>query len=189
MLTVFAETHLVCWPQDRVDEYDYSKPVQGQQRKPFEQHWRKHTLSYVDLRTGKVGGGARGLLTGTNRPLHLMIWDQQHGFSSTADKCDTPLKRTLSVRLLSQAQREQGQGVEVMGDTPALSSPELDHLEAQAMLERAEAGSGGQVLGTASGGSRSRFIKHIHPLGIGARRYSSGALFSPNLFIACKGSS
>uniref|UniRef100_A0A671DNS2 Succinate dehydrogenase [ubiquinone] flavoprotein subunit, mitochondrial n=1 Tax=Rhinolophus ferrumequinum TaxID=59479 RepID=A0A671DNS2_RHIFE len=40
--------------KDRVDEYDYSKPVQGQQRKPFEQHWRKHTLSYVDLRTGKV---------------------------------------------------------------------------------------------------------------------------------------
>ena len=40
--------------QDRIDEYDYSKPVQGQQKKPFEQHWRKHTMSYVDSKTGKV---------------------------------------------------------------------------------------------------------------------------------------
>uniref|UniRef100_A0A8C7DXD5 Malate dehydrogenase [quinone] flavoprotein subunit n=1 Tax=Naja naja TaxID=35670 RepID=A0A8C7DXD5_NAJNA len=38
----------------RIDEYDYSKPIQGQQKKPFEQHWRKHTLSYVDVKTGKV---------------------------------------------------------------------------------------------------------------------------------------
>uniref|UniRef100_A0AAY4E6U6 succinate dehydrogenase n=1 Tax=Denticeps clupeoides TaxID=299321 RepID=A0AAY4E6U6_9TELE len=40
--------------KDRVDEYDYSKPLQGQQKKPFDQHWRKHTLSYVDSKTGKV---------------------------------------------------------------------------------------------------------------------------------------
>ncbi|KAJ7410719.1 Succinate dehydrogenase [ubiquinone] flavoprotein subunit, mitochondrial [Pitangus sulphuratus] len=38
----------------RVDEFDYSKPLQGQQRKPFEEHWRKHTLSYVDIPSGKV---------------------------------------------------------------------------------------------------------------------------------------
>lgn len=38
----------------RIDEYDYSKPIQGQQKKPFEEHWRKHTLSYVDIKTGKV---------------------------------------------------------------------------------------------------------------------------------------
>ena len=38
----------------RVDEYDYSKPVQGQQKKPFEQHFRKHTLIDMDLATGKV---------------------------------------------------------------------------------------------------------------------------------------
>ena len=38
----------------RVDEYDYSKPIQGQQKKPFGEHWRKHTLSYVDIKTGKV---------------------------------------------------------------------------------------------------------------------------------------
>lgn len=41
--------------QDRVDEYDYSKPLQGQEKKPFDQHWRKHTMSYVDPKTGKVG--------------------------------------------------------------------------------------------------------------------------------------
>ncbi|KAJ8273119.1 hypothetical protein GJAV_G00097650 [Gymnothorax javanicus] len=40
--------------KERVDEYDYSKPLQGQQMKPFEEHWRKHTLSYVDPKTGKV---------------------------------------------------------------------------------------------------------------------------------------
>lgn len=40
--------------KDRVDEHDYSKPLQGQEKKPFDQHWRKHTLSYVDPKTGKV---------------------------------------------------------------------------------------------------------------------------------------
>ncbi|KAA8591511.1 hypothetical protein FQN60_016885 [Etheostoma spectabile] len=40
--------------KDRVDEYDFSKPTQGQEKKPFEQHWRKHTMSYVDPKTGKV---------------------------------------------------------------------------------------------------------------------------------------
>lgn len=38
----------------RVDEYDYSKPIEGQSKKPFEQHFRKHTLSDMDLTTGKV---------------------------------------------------------------------------------------------------------------------------------------
>ncbi|PNJ02161.1 LINC00969 isoform 134 [Pongo abelii] len=37
-----------------INEYDHSKPIQGQQKKPFEEHWRKHTLSYVDVSTGKV---------------------------------------------------------------------------------------------------------------------------------------
>ncbi|CAL8144163.1 unnamed protein product [Orchesella dallaii] len=40
--------------KDRLDEYDYSKPLTGQTAKPFEQHWRKHTLSTVDTETGKV---------------------------------------------------------------------------------------------------------------------------------------
>ncbi|MGH0164131.1 UNVERIFIED_CONTAM: hypothetical protein FKN15_055256 [Acipenser sinensis] len=34
--------------KDRVDEYDYTKPIQGQQKIPFSEHWRKHTLSTVD---------------------------------------------------------------------------------------------------------------------------------------------
>lgn len=38
----------------RVDEYDYSKPIEGQTKKPLEQHWRKHTLSFLDNNTGKV---------------------------------------------------------------------------------------------------------------------------------------
>lgn len=40
--------------QDRIDEYDYSKPLEGQTKKPFDQHWRKHTLSWIDPDTGKV---------------------------------------------------------------------------------------------------------------------------------------
>ncbi|XP_013400938.1 succinate dehydrogenase [ubiquinone] flavoprotein subunit, mitochondrial [Lingula anatina] len=40
--------------KERVDEYDYSKPLVGQTPKPLKDHWRKHTLSYVDNDTGKV---------------------------------------------------------------------------------------------------------------------------------------
>ncbi|XP_062394917.1 succinate dehydrogenase [ubiquinone] flavoprotein subunit, mitochondrial-like [Sardina pilchardus] len=40
--------------QDRIDEYDYSRPIQGQERTPYDDHWRKHTLSSVDKETGKV---------------------------------------------------------------------------------------------------------------------------------------
>ncbi|KAJ0065956.1 hypothetical protein NL108_000211, partial [Boleophthalmus pectinirostris] len=38
--------------KDRIDEYDYSKPLQGQEKRSFDQHW-KHTLSYVDPKSGK----------------------------------------------------------------------------------------------------------------------------------------
>jgi succinate dehydrogenase (ubiquinone) flavoprotein subunit len=31
--------------KDRVDEYDYRKPIEGQTKLPLEEHWRKHTLS------------------------------------------------------------------------------------------------------------------------------------------------
>lgn len=40
--------------KDRIDEYDYSKPIENQQPKPFDQHWRKHTLSKINLKTGEV---------------------------------------------------------------------------------------------------------------------------------------
>ncbi|KER19079.1 LOW QUALITY PROTEIN: hypothetical protein T265_15668 [Opisthorchis viverrini] len=38
----------------RIDEFDYSKPLEGQTAKPMSDHWRKHTLSYQDVNTGKV---------------------------------------------------------------------------------------------------------------------------------------
>ena len=40
--------------KDRIDEYDYSKPLDGQQARPFDQHWRKHTLTKVNPSTGDV---------------------------------------------------------------------------------------------------------------------------------------
>ncbi len=40
--------------KDRIDEYDYSKPIEGQQKKPMVEHWRKHTLTYIDSETGNV---------------------------------------------------------------------------------------------------------------------------------------
>merc|ERR1719470_265384 len=38
--------------KDRMDELDYSKPLEGQVPIPMEQHWRKHTLSFTDGETG-----------------------------------------------------------------------------------------------------------------------------------------
>lgn len=38
----------------RIDEFDYSKPLEGQQRKPIEEHWRKHTLTSIDKQSGCV---------------------------------------------------------------------------------------------------------------------------------------
>lgn len=40
--------------KQRIDEYDYSKPIETQQAKSLDQHWRKHTLSKINLRTGEV---------------------------------------------------------------------------------------------------------------------------------------
>lgn len=40
--------------KDRSDEYDYSKPLEGQSKKPITEHWRKHTLTWIDPKTGKV---------------------------------------------------------------------------------------------------------------------------------------
>ncbi|XP_058054989.1 succinate dehydrogenase [ubiquinone] flavoprotein subunit, mitochondrial [Anopheles bellator] len=38
----------------RSDEYDYSKPIEGQHKRPVEEHWRKHTLIWIDPATGDV---------------------------------------------------------------------------------------------------------------------------------------
>merc|ERR1711994_866884 len=34
--------------KDRIDEYDYARPLEGQEKVPFDDHWRKHTLVYTD---------------------------------------------------------------------------------------------------------------------------------------------
>ena len=40
--------------QERIDEYDYSKPLEGQTKRPFDSHWRKHTLAWTEHNTGEV---------------------------------------------------------------------------------------------------------------------------------------
>jgi len=39
---------------DRIDEYDYKQPLEGQTKKPLSEHWRKHTLSFQDHDSGEV---------------------------------------------------------------------------------------------------------------------------------------
>ncbi|XP_018378543.1 PREDICTED: succinate dehydrogenase [ubiquinone] flavoprotein subunit, mitochondrial-like [Trachymyrmex cornetzi] len=33
--------------KDRIDEYDYTKPLQGQKKRPYTEHWRKHSLTWA----------------------------------------------------------------------------------------------------------------------------------------------
>jgi succinate dehydrogenase (ubiquinone) flavoprotein subunit len=40
--------------KNRSDEYDYSKPLEGQKKKPITDHWRKHTLAWINKDTGAV---------------------------------------------------------------------------------------------------------------------------------------
>jgi succinate dehydrogenase (ubiquinone) flavoprotein subunit len=51
--------------KDRMDELDYSKPLEGQTKKSIEQHWRKHTLSFMDWRSGKTSLGYRPVIDKT----------------------------------------------------------------------------------------------------------------------------
>lgn len=37
-----------------MDELNYAKPLEGQQKLPMDKHWRKHTLSDMDIASGKV---------------------------------------------------------------------------------------------------------------------------------------
>jgi succinate dehydrogenase (ubiquinone) flavoprotein subunit len=52
----------------RIDEFDYSKPLEGQTRKQMKDHWRKHTLSYQDVNTGKVKLDYRPVIDATLDP-------------------------------------------------------------------------------------------------------------------------
>lgn len=49
----------------RIDEYDYSKDVKGQQKRPFNEHWRKHTLSWMDPVKGEVKLNYRPVIDST----------------------------------------------------------------------------------------------------------------------------
>merc|ERR1712045_794009 len=51
--------------KDRIDEYDYSKPIAGQTKIPVEKHWRKHTLSFTDGYTGETELKYRGVIDHT----------------------------------------------------------------------------------------------------------------------------
>lgn len=51
--------------KDRVDELNYAKPLEGQQRLPIEKHWRKHTLSDMDTASGKVSLNYRPVIDDT----------------------------------------------------------------------------------------------------------------------------
>ncbi|XP_017753072.1 PREDICTED: succinate dehydrogenase [ubiquinone] flavoprotein subunit, mitochondrial-like [Eufriesea mexicana] len=33
--------------KERIDEYDYSKPIENQKKRPYSEHWRKHTLTWA----------------------------------------------------------------------------------------------------------------------------------------------
>ncbi|KAJ8970490.1 hypothetical protein NQ314_001207 [Rhamnusium bicolor] len=49
----------------RIDEYDFSKPLEGQQKKSAKDHWRKHTLTTIDDKTGKVSIRYRAVIDET----------------------------------------------------------------------------------------------------------------------------
>ena len=78
--------------KDREDEYDYTKPIEGQTKKPFEQHWRKHTLS-AQVRPLRGSGGvsvAVPLLSAHtltpfsfSRPPVPFSFPAQHDFASS----------------------------------------------------------------------------------------------------------
>ena len=38
----------------RVDEFDYAQPIEGQTRVHYDDHYRKHSMSVMDLKTGEV---------------------------------------------------------------------------------------------------------------------------------------
>merc|ERR1712168_1655959 len=46
----------------RDDEFDYARPLDGQVRRPMEEHWRKHTLSYFDEESLPLAGSKKEVL-------------------------------------------------------------------------------------------------------------------------------
>merc|ERR1711902_341717 len=54
--------------KDRMDELDYSKPLEGQTPIPMEQHWRKHTLAFTDGSSGETQLKYRAVIDHTLDP-------------------------------------------------------------------------------------------------------------------------
>ena len=70
LLNIKTSSLNFCFFQERIDEYDYSKPTEGQTKKPIKDHWRKHTMSKQDHVSGKVKKFA-------NQFLILISWNAQ----------------------------------------------------------------------------------------------------------------
>ncbi|EJW88872.1 succinate dehydrogenase flavoprotein subunit [Wuchereria bancrofti] len=51
--------------KQRIDEFDYSIPLAGQIKKPFKEHWRKHTVISQNPETGKVSLSYRPVIDQT----------------------------------------------------------------------------------------------------------------------------
>lgn len=51
--------------KERIDEHDYSKPLEGQTKRPFDSHWRKHTLAWTEPNTGETTLDYRGVIDET----------------------------------------------------------------------------------------------------------------------------
>jgi succinate dehydrogenase (ubiquinone) flavoprotein subunit len=51
--------------KDRIDEFDYAQPLEGQTKLPIEDHWRKHTMSYIDTDSGDVTLSYRAVIDTT----------------------------------------------------------------------------------------------------------------------------
>jgi len=51
--------------KDRIDEYDYAAPLEGQEKVDIKNHWRKHTMSVVDPETGKTTLNYRPVIDNT----------------------------------------------------------------------------------------------------------------------------
>lgn len=49
----------------RVDEFDYAQPIEGQTRVHYDDHYRKHSMSVMDLKTGEVKMSYRPVIDAT----------------------------------------------------------------------------------------------------------------------------
>lgn len=52
----------------RVDEFDYTQPIDCQERKPFSEHFRKHSLTWINADNGEVYIGYRPVIDKTLDP-------------------------------------------------------------------------------------------------------------------------